>query len=141
MVLFLLAGGDPGQALLPPSVHVVVLRSAGAAPRLFDSGRVDGEELAALLPETELDVAREVANPMREATESLRVASGQDDRREAVKVTMSIGVAQLNYGRPGGSGTFRLSARTGGQGSLPSQRSGKKRCCRVERSPALRAVV
>ncbi len=69
-------------------------------------GRVGGEEFAVLLPETDLDVAMEAADRLREAVESLRVVSDQDDRNDGVSVTISVGVAQLQVGSFGNSETL-----------------------------------
>ncbi|HEX5372892.1 MAG TPA: diguanylate cyclase [Aquabacterium sp.] len=51
--------------------------------------RMGGEEFAALLPETDLNAAREVANRMREALAAMRVTHGD----ERLSVTVSVGVA------------------------------------------------
>ena len=104
-------------------------------------GRVGGEEFAVLLPETELDVAMEVANRIREATEALGVTSDQGDRRDTVKVTISIGVAQLNYGRLGGSECLDSVYERADRALYQAKGLGRNAVVASNEPPALRAVV
>jgi diguanylate cyclase (GGDEF)-like protein/PAS domain S-box-containing protein len=55
--------------------------------------RIGGEEFAVILPNVELDKARQVAERMRAAMENNVLLAGDGER---VRVTISLGVSQLN---------------------------------------------
>jgi diguanylate cyclase (GGDEF)-like protein/PAS domain S-box-containing protein len=104
-------------------------------------GRVGGEEFAVLLPETELDVATEVAHRLREATESIRVASDQDERRDSATVTISVGVAQLEGGRQGDSETLDSLYERADRALYRAKGLGRNAVVASNETPVLRAVV
>jgi diguanylate cyclase (GGDEF)-like protein len=68
---------------------------AGSIRTVDICGRLGGEELAALLPETDLRTAIQVAERLREDVERARVPVGQGAE---VGVTVSIGICQLRRG-------------------------------------------
>lgn len=66
-------------------------------------GRVGGEEFAILLPETDLGLAVEVAHRLVEQTRTIRLDLGESRAGTTgpTKVTISVGVAQLQNTPPG----------------------------------------
>jgi diguanylate cyclase (GGDEF)-like protein len=66
--------------------------------------RYGGEEFVCLLPHTGLEQACEVAERIRAAIAGLRVAR---DRSAAIRVTVSLGVAQLSDGDADGSAMMK----------------------------------
>jgi diguanylate cyclase (GGDEF)-like protein len=56
------------------------------------AGRIGGEEFALLLPETDIDGAKEIAERLRAAVEQLSV---DDGRGRSVRFTVSVGAASL----------------------------------------------
>ncbi len=90
--------------------HVLtsLARAAGGALRTSDVlGRLGGEEFAVLLPDTDLQGALTVAERVRGAVAACEVQSGEAERddeqagdRKAIRVTISLGVAELRGDEP-----------------------------------------
>ena len=78
-------GHDAGDAVLKWIAKTIVATKRGVDV----AARFGGEEIAVLLPETDLNGAREVAERMRKAVESLPV----NVAGEEIPVTISLGVA------------------------------------------------
>lgn len=80
-------------------VLTAMARAAQSVLRAGDVlGRLGGEEFAILLPDTELAGARAVAERVRRAVANSAVPNGGSS--EAIRVTISIGVAQLQPDEP-----------------------------------------
>lgn len=60
--------------------------------------RYGGEEICVLLPFTDLEAARAVAERVRQGVENLVIQAGDDNNKQCLNVTVSIGVAQYTAG-------------------------------------------
>jgi diguanylate cyclase (GGDEF)-like protein len=86
--------------------HVLsaIAQSAQSVLRTSDVlGRLGGEEFAVLLPDTDLEGALVVAERVRAAVAAGKVQSGdvgEDGQRAPIRVTISLGVAQLRGDEP-----------------------------------------
>jgi diguanylate cyclase (GGDEF)-like protein/PAS domain S-box-containing protein len=84
-------------------VLTAIARAASSALRVSDVlGRLGGEEFAVLLPSTELTGALTVAERVRAAVEAHEVLGEPDEhgQREAIRTTVSLGVAELRGDEP-----------------------------------------
>jgi diguanylate cyclase (GGDEF)-like protein/PAS domain S-box-containing protein len=84
-------------------VLTAIAQAATSALRVSDIlGRLGGEEFAVLLPNTELSGALTVAERVRAAVEEREVQSEPNEQgeREAIRITVSVGVAELRGDEP-----------------------------------------
>jgi diguanylate cyclase (GGDEF)-like protein len=84
-------------------VLTAIAQATTSALRVSDVlGRLGGEEFAVLLPDTELTGALAVAERVRAAVEARQVPSepSEQDEREAIRITVSLGVAELRGDEP-----------------------------------------
>jgi len=104
-------------------------------------GRVGGEEFAVLLPETDLMLATEVADRLREATESVPVSSAIGNKQDYMTVTISVGAAELQKTRAGALETLDSVLERADRALYQAKDMGRNAVVASTEAPALRAVV
>lgn len=92
-------------------------------------GRIGGEEFAAVLPETDIKQAQQLAERLRQALDNQKVAINHNPDQNAVHCTASFGVAQANE-----KDTLHSLLKRADEGLYQAKAMGRNRVVLVDRT-------